>query len=584
MPDNHNYMGMFAMPKRFIYRSIICECLNINSILMDSMLFKLIPCDDKMTINNIVYAIENDHLFRFQIAMYYQLAVQSVSVKVEIDEVDNKSTIYAFVKTCRCDTILETYVNQIHLFCEDIGRYCNVVTSGCFPFTIHDVKDRIMKDMDPVTVRGFIAYRVSQPIDAENINKMIIPYSVTVNLSITNLKEIRENMPTYTLRGHDELITEKVYDAVKACENAIRAKCSPSGFMKMGFRYLIMSESSMSNDESIVFRVVLLANIFNDYEILDINPYTMTFRLVNGMGKLMERIDSIDWPYIHNAWSQIATSILSDHGTLLIPTVVEHDIVTINDQYYIKSYMNPHVAVFTEEISVYANERIASSGIAREFWWMKSYVNDNVEFIFPTLATLPDEEVLCYFRVPQAFLRSQDGQLNQIASLLCCNEISIRICAETEMYLYMAVIDTTIETSRINPIDCISPDYLGLIQMKNPSTLEDAIETIIGAFSHCVNISGPINSLDEAQRKAIIKECNNSNELAIFALYEDAVQMSKRSWCDTYVKVRDRLLNDAIERCAEAENPQCSDIIVPKHEPKNKPSFYRSLLDKLRGK
>jgi hypothetical protein len=516
-------------------------------------------------------AVEKDPFLRFLIALYYQMTVQSVNVIMDVDSVSEEVYIYASVKCISSQTVFNTYSSQLGLFAEDIGRTSNTVSSGCYPFHIYNLMDRMNPDFGKVNVDGVVTYRLRQSNGTGRYAHALSPYALTVEITIANDGEIKEQLPNFGMTCCDE-IAGKLFEVVRSSCETIQRRAAPSGFLKLGFRYYIINEPTYTSN-SICLDFVLLVDTANEWQIIDINQTAMSIRLrdYDKMEYMVAHADDIDWEPVYNVWGQIATALMSDYGTLMIPSVADHDIDKVDEKWYFKVHMNPHLACFTDEVNIYGQTEILHQ-CSNEFYWLHAKLPGNVTFAFPNMTTLRDREVLAYLRIPKALPANDVELMNDYVTKFSSADIRIRICAETGMYLYCALVDNTWYADAVKDnraFKCMNDCFLGHVVAKKPSSNEEAIKSLIGAFAHSEGISGPVSTLNGADYKTGIEECGDDIHL-IFDIYEDAIRMYERSWFKDYERLREELIEEvglAPPKLEEAKDEPNEAPSEPEHVP-----------------
>lgn len=542
MADNSNYSQMFKPPKRFTYNDIICECVDINSALADSILLNLIP--SKSDPAELVQFIPQDPYFRFLIAYHYHLIVQDIQVRIEIDEIEGDAHLYVYCKTVPSRHVLNAYTEQTALFVEDIGRNIATIHSASYPFTIHNVKDT-MSDGNTTTVHGFLSYRVAEIPGVPFNHRAFAPYAVTITVNTTNLAEIRENIPHYNVNQHKQIIMRKVFGAIIDCENAIRHKISPNDFIKVKFNYFVLEDPlAVYSVATMCYRVVLIPSQYNGYEILDVAPSTMLIRPPKAFD-FFNQVHSCNWSTIYQTCEFIATALLSDHGTLFIPEVVEHDIEIRNDKKYVRVHMRPHIAYFTDKFIHFSDGDIIRH-CAQEMAWFVSRFNNNFEFAFPMSGSLENPETICYMRCPTDYFKKENmKELETMIKLFAYEKWRFRVVAETEMWTYFMLADMSIyqydRSDSHEFFNYFKEEFLCHISSKESTSLEDACDALIGTFTNIYDIGRATAMADDAFLQPY-KNKYHDNEHIIFGLWETAIRMEHRSWYGTYAEIRDRLI------------------------------------------
>lgn len=576
MADNSNYSQMFKPPKRFTYNDIICECVDINSAMADSILLSLYPRESDAT--KLVNFIPEDPYFRFLIAYHYHLTVQDIQVRIEIDEIEGDAHLYVYCKTVPSRSILNSYIEQTKLFVEDVGRHVSILHSASYPFTIHNVKDT-METGNSATVHGFISYRVSEIPGVPFNHRAIAPYAVTITVNTTNLKEIREDLPLYNVNQHKQILMRKVFGAIIDCEEAIRHKISPQGFIKVKFNYFVLEDPVASYSvATLCYRIVLIPALYNGYEILDLEPSTMLIRPPKAFD-FFNQVHSCNWETVYQTCEFISTALLSDHGTLYVPEVMEHDIEIHNDKKFIRLHMKPHIAYFTDKYVHFGDGDIIRSCIG-EIAWFVSRFNNNFEFAFPMSGTVENPEVICYMRCPTDYFKKENmKELETMIKLFAWEKWRFRVIAETEMWTYFMLADMSIyqyERTDDHPFfQYFGDDFLCHVGSKEPTSLEDAIDALIGTFTNIYDI-GRATALADPAFLGPYKEKYKDNEHVTFGLWETAIRMEHRSWYPVYADIRDRLIRNV-------RPPTPEDTATPVQEPPEKPGFYKRIISKLKG-
>lgn len=578
-----DYLGAFEAPRKFVYKSIICECVNLNANIHENLLFRIYLTNPRLVDNvqTFIYNIEHDEQFKFLISTYYRISIQDMETRIEIDESDEKIRVFVLVKCVDAASVYSTFSKDYGVFSEDVGRCQSTISSGSVPFTIRGVTDQLDPDCEPVDVHGFISYRLKEPYGLTQNAIAMGFYGLSVEVTITNREEIYEVVPSYNILYHDEIMAGKIYEVLKDAEDTIAARVSPGNFMEMRFKQYIMYEPS-SDRNHLFYRILLVCSGVNEWDLHSISPNSMVISLHDKecMKEMVKRIYQYDWNMIYCVWAELATALMSDAGTLYIPAVLTHSVDMLDNGYCFKVCLVPHLAPFTDEYTNYSSEKVLEEAAA-EFYWLRANVFRDMTIIFPTLRYMQDREVLAYIRIPRWMYMGMNEEnssvvFDQFIADVCCDRLSMRVCAESQSYIYCALVDNVYYSDgHTNDLPTfVHSSVLGYFTPDKGSKLEDALGSLIGYFLSCYNFTGCYESLTTDQKKTATAMYRSTIGV-VFGLWEASVHMQTREWYPTYKAVKQRYLSNLNRSAAQAK-------AEPEHDAVQKPSII-SKFKKLFG-
>ena len=535
MSKNSAYGLPPYIPKHFEYKGLALELVDVNGV-AEGVVFRAYPTKEGKNLLDYVDSLPNDYYFHYLFTCIFGLTVEDVAVRLEIDDANEATAMYVNMQCVPSPSILDTLRKQVPVFIHTFGRNTNELYSNTRPFCLNNLRDTVNDEKSTTSIHGVIHCSVQMVNGLSKMERYMTSYGVSIDLNISNYPEIVKKFPNYSILLHDELYSDYIDPIVRECEKQIHKMLDPLGVMKIGFKRKYIDASRTEVVSTISLKVMIWPQYINGVELYELTPTAMTFRPVRP-GVTFDKFSQIDWTDAKTYVSQIATALLSDNGTLFIPEITSVDTTYVDGKQWIKVFFCPHFAHFTKDQIFYGRPDIVER-YGNEFHWFNGELGSFMQFLFPSVANLPDPTVICYGRVMKDFFMAR---MDTIAAMLTCEQIHIRIAAELDNWVYFALVDCTMMHTLTTFLN-FDEFYLADITTDLTDNLKAALHTIVGAFC-ASDPDSIISALEPEQYKKLVDDCNGDEVLAIINCWEASAHMMNRGFAAEYKEVRDEILD-----------------------------------------
>ena len=529
-------MPFQTYPSSFEYREIVLEMVDINTLNAESVVFCAYPRVEGVDLLKYVDLIPKDHYFNYLFACIFGLTVLRADVRFEISDENEAAVMYVFVKCVHSQTLLNAYRRSVPLFVTHTGRQTNVIIESTYPFHMNNLQD-VRGDSDTsVALNGTVHTTLFKVNGMPYLERFMSSYGMTLDINVLPTPELKDAFPNYSILRHPKLYDDYIYQSILNMENELKRRLDPGNLMKMEFGVLFVDDSTRAVKTTLSMKVIFNITRINGIEVYELTNTRMIFRPVRP-GTILGNMQDVNWDDAKEFIAQIATALYSDNGTLFIPEIISVDTYYADGKEWLSVYFTPHFGHFTRDKIFYGNAE-AINEYGNEFYWLMANMGGAVQFIFPSVAQLPDPAVLCYGRVMTDFLNKN---MDQLSSLTTCPEIHIRIMAECGGWIYFALVDKTVPHDLTTFLQ-FSEYYLAEIESEKSKGLEEVLNILVSLFCSA-DPDSLLNYIPEPMWTDYLKAADGDELIAIIECWEHAVQMEKRSFAKTYYKMRDAILD-----------------------------------------
>ena len=534
---NHSGFNLPRCPKSMEYRDIVLEVVDINSSTYDSIVFQAFPIKEGVDLLQYVDLMKDDYYFHYLFTCIFGLTARNVDVRFQLNNDNTASQMYVYVKCVLSESLLSVYRSTVPLFVANAGRQTNIIEETTFPFCMNNLTDTKVDDASHVSVHGMLHACLMKVNGSPNLERFMSCYGVSIDIDVANYQEIAERFPNYSVILHAELYDNYVLATINNMKAALKKKLDPGNLMKLEFNTYFINDNRTLPISSLSLKVVFIIRQINGIELYELTNTRMVFRPVRP-GTILGNMDDVNWedakPYV----AQIATALYSDNGTLFIPDIISVDTLYADGKSWIAAYLDPHFAHFTKNKIFYGSADMIQNYM-NEFYWLNASMANYLQFIFPTMAELPDPTVLCYGRVMIDFFKKN---MERLSAIFTNDQIHIQIVAEVDNWVYFALVDKTM-VHDLKTFLQFNEYFLAEISTDKVNTTTSIMDLMMGLF--CASDPDTLLSYVPPDEWAkLMGQFNNDELLGIVRCYEISVQMDRRTFWPTYVEVRDRILDD----------------------------------------
>jgi hypothetical protein len=519
---------------------MMCECVNINTPAGESAVFDIVPQHEGLDLETLVSILPNDILFAMHVSQYYGLTIQHMEVRCEMDEVTNETHLYALCKTIPNGACIKTFIEVDPLFAEEMGRASHTLATTVVPFQCYDVKDRIGDES--FDMRGLTSMRIMREYNSPHFYRMLANYGTSISVNVTNMREIAPEHPHYDVLQHENLFM-KAYEAQTDALTIIHNHLSPSGLAHMTFSNRVYSDNGGSKPRAdLSFKVVSHMSSVNGVEVYDADPFWLVCRPPNA-DELLDEKNQINWRKTYAFLGEVSTLLLSDSSTLFVPEVLDHDYMLIEGRKWLKITTRPGFVPFTKGGIAYGDAEVVKE-YGQDHLWSFTRMANGIEMAFPLIGELNDPTAIAYGRVPISFLHDKDNT-EQLLRLFTCEEIGLRLCADTDYWVYFVLIDRYRQMRTNYDMDNKVPSNLTpLLRSRETTKLEEVLRNLLGSFISSDSIQEYVAHLDP---KMVAQESKKPLALSrhVFEQWEYNCHMNHRLFYRTYLEVKEESLEAA---------------------------------------
>ena len=533
------------MPRMFTYRGLQVECVEINSWNADTSIFRVFA-GSKVAFK-LLDTLPKDNYFRLLVAMLYGLSITEMTCQIEADEEGKSIILYVMCETCSSKALFKTYATG-GLFGSDVSRISTTMSSVVQPFHMHNVK---VKGCNHTTsVYGTIIASINRPTGFNKSLRAFYGYGASYYINVSNEFEIDEDTEgLFHIFRSEEFFVDYMLPLIQNMEERLSRIISPSGMVKITYKHLfIYDQIPESSRYGLAFKDIVIPTSFNGIEIMDVSFNGANLKLPDH-NEFLDQINGMNWAVISCAIEQVFTALMTDTSCMLIPEIVDRDIEYINNERLLRVFFLPHICPFSNQAIFYSMDEGSLKRAASEYVWLYNGRNQEITAAFPTGDDWNDPTVLYYMRISREIMKNKT-QVTELFTSITGPSFHVRICAETEFWVYIAIIDyhRSMSETFYDPDrpewKYLKPSYLMEILPYEGTTDDMAIATMYSLLLHADNFDHGLKALDPEMRSQVI-EAHDDPIHATVALWETSVNIGGRDWFSHARSIREKCIDQA---------------------------------------